>query len=290
LPTLYLDRIEGSQLVRDQQGIASATRVAIVDGVDIDPNADNTHSDPFILVRALATAGLPQTLSSHPSDPSCKLVRHIVRGMANQQCRIDCMYERPSYGGTVPVGTWVLQTDTVARPMAVQRNPRTLDPIRVKYKPPNATSNLTVEKTATVVVDIPICRLVARGQFYGLAFGKNWRSAVGSVNQGAFQGLAQGFWLFDEMKDEPTQINTGDTTQSLYTYSIVLSTQINFSWAYYAFYRLPSGDFVKIDPTNMAQVRAKVYDGTDLVTDFGVTRIEPYPMVNYTALFGIPAV
>lgn len=284
--TVYLDRIEGSQVVKDQQGIQSAVRVAIVDGIDIDPNANDPASDPFILVRALAAQGMPQTLSGHPADGTCQLVRHVIRGMANQQVRVDCIYERPSYGGTIPIGTWVLNTQTISRPMLVQRNPATLNPIKVIYKAPGATNNIV--KTASMVMDVPMARLVARGQFRGLSR-PDWRLSVGCVNQGTWKGLDQGFWLLDELMDDPTQVNTGDQTQNLYTYTAVFTTQIYYDWAYYAFYRLPSGDYVKIDDAQMDVVRNQTYSFVDTPYDFGVTRVEPYPLANFATIFGIPA-
>jgi hypothetical protein len=282
--TVKLDRIENAQIEREQSGITRAVRAATIYGID----AFGTDGDPFVLVRASLSAGLPQIGEAFPADPACILVRHIVKGIAGNQATVLCVYERPTFTSAQIVGTWVINTDTITRTTLLQRNPLTFKPIRVVWQPSQQTPADRVIKTGTISAEIPMARVVARGQFYGLNTGRPWRLAVGSVNSGNWQGLGQGFWLFDEMHDDIVQLNTGNTNLSLYQYTLIFTSRLKYDWAEYDFARMPSGDFAQIPESVMQQIRAMEYGGGDVEFAEGVTRTESYPMMDLTGLTGIP--
>lgn len=293
---VLLDRpFELAKIVRDQQGIASYRRPVTVEGITVNAGGAITLSDgttlagtdPFVLVRALTTQGVPQINDPHPADAACKVVRHEGGGVKNDQAQIICVYERPSFGGTIPIGEWVLSSNSVTIPVATQLMPQTKQPLRVEWRGEN-TSFDPINKTATVTVELQCTQVTAFGQFYGLRTGAPWRLAVGAVNKGRWLDLPQGYWRFDSLRDEPVQIDVTNTNNTLYKYTATFTTKVVEDWSQYAIYRQPDGNFVSIDPQITNGFRGQTYNDIGSIFQAnGISRFEPYRAVDFAGLMRI---
>ncbi len=281
--TLLLDRDINGTLLDNGVNFVRAIRCGIVK--DIDVNA--VGFDPNVMVKALGTQGMPQLNDPHPSIGNCKVQRHLIRGMSNDQAKVEIWYETPQHGAALPQpGSYLINGST-----GLQTEQCGLDsngiPIYTTY---STLGSGTIQQIGQVSRLVPFRCL----KITGIIFGEpdpNTTVAVGCVNMGKWQGLAQGFWLCNGFSFE--------TDDLAITYRVEASfiSRVYRDWKEYVMHVDPLtgsvpdpviqpqyGNLSKIAKAiNLPYPNAPKQDGA---TANGFTTIAFYKTCNFAAIFG----
>jgi hypothetical protein len=278
--TIKPDRIDGALL---DHGKDFTRCVRIFQVYDIPLPATGFAAD--ILIKSLATSGMPQIGDGHPNITNCTVQRHIVRGMATNQARVEIVYETPVAGAfSPPQGTLLLRDSTVLTTEETSVS-ELGNVIHVNYQPTvNPTGNSRVTKVATFQKLLPMRQLTIAGIIKGAANrpSEDVLNAIGTVNENPWQGLKKGFWLFSGF--------TGDTADLGKTISIEASflTRIHRDWRSFATFRDDRGEIPQdIKQADVNNLRDRKEYSISAIPANGLVAVGLYKMSNFRSIFGI---
>ncbi len=270
-----MDRLIESTYLDYGKDFTRACRCAVVTNIDV-----TTGFDPNVLVKSLATAGMPQINELHPSITNCRVVRHLVRGQSNNQVTVQIFYETPT-GGDVPTGTFYVKSGT-----AVQSESAGIDsdglPIYVDYKPTTGTGS-SVQKHTPINRLTPLRTLQVSGTLIGLPSTASQASAVNTVNLTTWQGLPRAYWLCNGFEVESNSNGT-------YTISSSFISRVNRDWKEYCIFldetgNVPQDVLTGAGASAVATVMNKIYiEGQDRVNGF--TSVGFYALNDFISIFG----
>ncbi len=271
--TLLLDRLIENTYLDFSADFKRACRCAVVTDIDLQA----TGFDPNVMVKALAVAGMPQLNDSHPSIADCRVVRHLIRGQANNQATVQIFYETPT-GGDVVTGTFYTKAGT-----ALQTESSGIDfsgrPLYVNYTPTGGTA---VKKHAPISRLTPLRTIQINGTISGLPDSAK-SQAVGCVNSVFWQGLGVGFWLCNGFEFEYLPNGTFSITSSFIS-------RVQRDWKEYSIFLDETGN-VPDDVITNSHVPA-VINAPYAVDQFfaggvgGFSAVGFYPLANFSAIFG----
>jgi hypothetical protein len=270
--TVKLNLIEGSTLEYDYDYRQRTVQAHVKDIPTSDPN--------LVLDLARRAPGMPQIGDPHPADPLVKCKRHRVVGAADDQCWVTITYEsaRVSSGGATP--TFVARDGTTLTPIQTQTCPGTRKPFEVRWlfdknKPP-------LVDALTVNVQMPVRTLSLSG-IVNEAQKLSIYQYVGCVNAQKFYGLDPGYWLFAGMENQ--------TVDGGVTYGVTCQfVSKNYEdWSEWGLFRdQHTGKYVTGQDVRDAVRRVVTLPyqfGTIVADNAGVTRVGPYPMVDFSVPF-----
>ncbi len=274
--TLLLDRLIESTYLDYGVDFTRACRCAVVTNIDV----QSTGFDPNVLVKSLATAGMPQLNELHPSITNCRVVRHLVRGQANNQATVQIFYETPT-GGDVTTGTFFTRAGT-----SLQSESSGVDqagfPIYTTYTPTGSAPSSIVIKHTPINRLTPLRTLQINGTISGLPDAAK-TNAVGCVNSVFWQGLDKGFWLCNGFEFEDNPNGTVSITSSFVS-------RVQRDWKEYSIFLDETGN-VPSDVLQNAPI-SSIVGGPYILGQIraggigGFTAVGFYPLANFLSIFG----
>jgi hypothetical protein len=252
---------------------------------DVDVKADGF--DPLILVKSLQTGGMPQLNDLHPvGNPYLRVVRQIVRGTANNQCRVEVIYETPQFGGGVvtPGGAFVLNDSTSLVSERVQLGPGG-DPLVVKIGG-GLLGDLAFAPAQQLTMDrlTPMRVIGLTGSVQATTQQMdNCRASIGRVNGQTWAGLGRGFWLCSQFDSE-----TFDLGESYQVRAQFMTRQYR-DWKSYGFWQNAVGELEQetVDASGQTQAMMSAgYAFAQTHSTHGFMTVGLYDFADFGAIFG----
>lgn len=282
--SLSLDLIEGS-VVDNGTDFARVVRAGIVK--DIDVNA--VGFDPMALIKALGTAGMPQLNELHPSGtPGLRVVRHVVRGLANDQARVEVVYETPQFGGGTPqppTGAFLIKDSTTLVSEKVQLGPGAQPLVVTMGGGLLGPGPFDLAKQATLDRLTPLRNLVLFGTMITTNPQQiqNGRTGVGYVNDRTWSGRPKGYWLCTKFDSETLDLGVTYQVTAQFT-----SRQYR-DWKSYYFWRNAVGELEQatIDAApQIQQMMADEYSFSMKNQGYGFMTVGLYDLADFGAIYG----
>ncbi len=285
-PVLTLDIIEGASLTT-RVGGGRHIRCGHIQNIPV-----STFNDHSWDLKALATPGMPQMGERHPSGDGTIVVAHMFRGMANDQARVEIVYDTPG-GYEIPDGIFIIEDTTTLVSRAALKVPGVPYYVRVEAAPTNEAG--TVPAPAGTIGDsqpfnylCPLRTLTFRAV---IDYPPNayLPALVGTVNKNTWQGLPPGYWLCAEVQavgiafDQNSKITRRRMTGAFVT-------RQREDWTEYQGLRGPDGRVREITAGDLSRLTGVNYqtvrDTTGQMRVKNGTRIAPYDMFDFLAYFG----
>lgn len=270
-----------SYIVRDYEAILSVNGNAI--------------TDPFVMIRALAQAGMPQLYDPHPSLQNCWVAKHEVHPRTQTETQVLVYYVQPPF-----VGLFVCYHDSSSvQQTQTQLLPGTWQPIRPGYiGPPDPITGIVPDPTnkdATCSIFTNFRRLTLSGILYKPQPDTldAARACVRTVNKNPWHGLPPGFWFCENL-----ETTNRDNDNVLFDVSVsFISNQIE-DWSTYGLTIQADGEPVKVDP-NIARSTHDIPYGSQQCTNgrgimsfqsrniWGLVKVCPYTWSDFFSVFGV---
>lgn len=227
--------------------------------------------DPTMLVKALATSGLPQKGDQFPfaGYEDWIVRRHRINAINAFQYSVLIIYEW--------LGALRVRDTSTLESIPIQTHPGTNKPFEVTYLGPQSRKQLTFNQL------LPLRHLVVfkTVQYEARA---NVLAAFGSVNDDVWQGLPKGFWMVSALDGD-----TYDNGQT-YTYTVTFSTRQTRDWSDFGGITDDYGHAIHV--ANAASIvfdlKAQPYKYDIIgVTDQGFLRTGNFPLASFATVFGI---
>ena len=274
--TLRMDRLDPAAVYDDNEDGIKIVRIGFAEGIPVDTPA-------HILPAALEAAGMPGKGEGHPTRPSAKLRRRIVRPVdAGDKARVELYYDSASDFGGTPNGTFVMRDSTGLTTEMVQLNPE-LKPIQVRWTPSGGTQvkkTLTLPRTTTMRTLSVYATLDRRPSISA-------QLAVDDVNDRTWQGLGKGFWKCAGLDATFTDA-TGAV--GVYTAGAVFITRNYRDWSDYGWYVDQFGEIpTEDDGLNPDEIKALMEEDYVYGERYanGFTKVGQYRPNNFGAVFGV---
>ncbi len=285
--TLMLDRKIEDTLFDNGVDFKRYVRNAIVSNIDVPASG----YDANVLIKSLAAAGLPQLGDLHPSIGNCRVQRHVVRGLASNQCTIAIYYETPQTGAFAvsPVGTFVLRDASaltteetqVTYTGAVAKG----QPLLIKYKPTSGSNQQPVSHVASVQHLVPL-RVLSASAVLNSKPPDTMLSAIGRVNASWWQGLPEGYWLCAGIT---SQIQQQNGSLAIYTCEASFITKQARDWSSFVTFKDERGRVpADISKDDVALLQGYSYGSVlgSPATANGLLKCALYDRSDFPSLFG----
>jgi hypothetical protein len=252
-----------------------------------DINVQGVGFDPLVLVKSLQAAGMPQLNDLHPvGNPYLRVVRQIVRGIANDQCRVEVVYETPQFGGGVvtPGGAFILtdstslvservQIDGSGKPLLVKIGGGLLGDLT--FAP---AQQITLDKLSPIRVIALTGTVEASTQQMD-----NCRFSIGRVNNATWAGLGRGYWLCSQFDSETQDLGAS------YQVRAQFMTHQHRDWKSYGFWKNAVGELDQqtIDAAFATEAMiAAAYTFQQNYATHGAMTVGLYDFADFGAIFG----
>jgi hypothetical protein len=250
-----------------------------------DINVQGVGFDPLVLVKSLQAAGMPQLNDLHPvGNPYLRVVRQIVRGIANDQCRVEVVYETPQFGGGVvtPGGAFILtdSTSLVSEQVQLDGSGKAL---MVKLGLAEALAfipgqQLTMSRLSPLRVIALTGTVEASTQQMD-----NCRMAIGRVNNQTWAGLDRGYWLCSQFDSETQDLGESYQVRAQFT------THQYRDWKSYGFWKNAVGELEQETTTAQGDTENMMKAGYVFGQTYGshgFMTVGFYDFADFGAIFG----
>jgi hypothetical protein len=259
----------------------------IVNGM-IDNLQVDSDPDPEVIVRAITackSAGyiIGNAVPGMTTTTTAVLQRILVRGYSNNSCHAQLFYESPTIGG--PASALIVRRRSYLAPHA-QNTIQLEDGTRLILAIPAYTDPDTGEVIKGDMANITFLRAMRSISVSGLVYGTAPPvddDYIGYVNSGTFKGKPTGYWLMSEYETDISRYS------GYYTFSCTALTKNTEPWSeYQSLYNTRTHKWL-IPPTVGMNALTSAPYAQGATTTGGAIRVDPYPTVNFTPIFGSSA-
>jgi hypothetical protein len=282
--TLQLDRIDGNELVQDGQ-IWRFTRTGVIKDIDVTPGSEMEFL--WDCQNNNVVAGMPQNADPCPGHPLLRLTQRRFVPMSHDSARVFLVYETPQ---GFPTTSYLLRDETTLTEVETQFIPGTRKQI---FIPGYSTDTTTfVGDAVTMRFRLPIRSLSV--SLVGIGSVQQSNNYVGYCNDGSWQGKAKGYWLMDQFRTMQSKY------QGFFSLEAVAVTKSYEDWSQTgALFNKLVGKYFEVDQAVIDATNALPYAYGEIANKSasdpdawvppkfsGYIRIGPYPMANFTSIFG----
>jgi hypothetical protein len=283
------DTVEESVITQDRVNGFIITRGFLVTEI---PSID--RSDPFMILNALTTPGIPALNEHHPASRRHIVVNRVARPTGPNSVRVSCTYQFPIIGPIPSNSDWVLIDEQDAGTEETQLDVN-LEPIQVVFNSGEADiSNPNSEiiggtiKTVTANIYRPLRAFRASGIINQPPSPQMLDFAGQTVNDQEWIGKPKGFWFCSNVREVIEKNANGR-----YAIEASFKSRVYRDWSEYAIYKNNITGNVEpliLTAANRQLIRQVMtseyqYNFQDRRAN-GFVKWGPYPTANFRQVFG----